>query len=203
MVRNRVRAVSAALAAAMVVALALGTPVQASRVCIPFLSGTECVQFLEGRPDKPGLSKGMKIEITPQELTNTNELTVKIKGFKPNEGLRRFNYNIFGEGRMNEYNLDFRRADKKGNFTWVVAPSTSIYEPSWGQPALCVVGQRSGKLACAYFSVAADGSGGAGSPGVAPAPAATTPAPAATTPAPAPSSTGKCVDAGFTIICTS
>jgi len=98
----------------------------------------------------------MKISITPQELTSANELTVTISGFKPNEGLRRFNYNIFGQGRMNEYSMEFRRADKKGNFTWVVAPSTAIYEPSWGQPALCVVGQRSGKLACAYFSVAPD-----------------------------------------------
>jgi hypothetical protein len=96
----------------------------------------------------------MKISITPQELTSNNELTVNISGFKPNEGLRRFNYNIFGQGRMNEYSMEFRRADKKGNFTWVVAPSTAIYETSWGQPALCVVGQRSGKVACAYFTVA-------------------------------------------------
>lgn len=199
---NRVRGVSAGIVVAAVLSLAQGIPAHASRVCIPFLSGTECIQFLEGRPDKPGLSKGMKIEITPQQLTNTNELTVKIKGFKPKEGLRRFNYNIFGEGRMNEYNLDFRRADKKGHFTWVVAPSTSIYEPAWGQPALCVFGQRSGKLACAYFSVSGEGSSGAASPGLAPNPTPATPAPEATTPAPAPSSTGNCVDAGFTIICS-
>lgn len=150
------RLVSSAITAAILASgVSVGTA-QAARVCVPLLTGTECVEFLEGRPEEPGLSKGMKINITPQELTNTNELTVTISGFRPNEGLRRFNYNIFGQGRMNEYSMEFRRADKKGNFTWVVAPSTSIYQPSWGQPALCVVGQRSGKLACAYFSVAPD-----------------------------------------------
>ena len=150
------RLVSSAIAAAILVSGVSGSTAQAARVCVPLLTGTECVEFLEGRPAEPGLSKGMKISITPQELTSANELTVTISGFKPNEGLRRFNYNIFGQGRMNEYSMEFRRADKKGNFTWVVAPSTAIYEPSWGQPALCVVGQRSGKLACAYFSVAPD-----------------------------------------------
>lgn len=129
-------------------------PAHAKNVCIPYLSGTQCVEFLEGRPSKPGLSKKMKISISPQELTSANELTVTISGFQPNEGLRRFNYNIFGQDRMTEYTLDFRRADAKGNFTWVVAPSTSIYEPSWGPPALCVYGQRSKKLACANFTVA-------------------------------------------------
>lgn len=148
------RLVSSALAAAILVSGVSVSTAQAARVCVPLLTGTECVEFLEGRPEEPGLSKGMKISITPQELTSANELTVTISGFRPNEGLRRFNYNIFGQGRMNEYSMEFRRADKKGNFTWVVAPSTAIYEPSWGPPALCVVGQRSGKLACANFSVA-------------------------------------------------
>ena len=144
---------SAAITALLVTPVSAGTA-QAARVCVPLLTGTECVEFLEGRPEEPGLSKGMKINISPQELTSTNDLTVTIRGFKPSEGLRRFNYNIFGQGRMNEYSMEFRRADKQGNFTWVVAPSTAIYEPSWGSPALCVVGQRSGKLACAYFTVA-------------------------------------------------
>ena len=53
-------------------------------------------------------------EMMPTELTDTNELTVDISGFKPGEGLRRFNYNIFGPKRMNEYSGDFRRADGKG-----------------------------------------------------------------------------------------
>lgn len=197
------RIAGAGLAASATLAFVAVNPAHASRVCIPFLSGTECIQFLEGRPDKPGLSKGMKISITPEELTTTNELVVQIKGFKPNEGLRRFNYNLFGQGRMNEYNLDFKRADKDGNFRWVVSPSTAIYEPSWGKPALCAVGQRSKKLACAYFTVASDGAETA-PVAPAPAPGATTPAPApaATTPAPAPSASGNCIDAGFTILCS-
>lgn len=184
-------------------------PVLASRVCIPFLTGTQCVVFLEGRPTKPGLSKGMTISISPDELTLTNELTVTMKGFKPNEGLRRFNYNIFGQGRMNEYGGEFRRADKRGNFTWIVAPSTAIYEPSWGNPAVCAVGQRSGRLACIEFKVAADGAGDAGSSPGQPTPAPTqsaVPAPAVTptpTPSPTASASDNCRDVGFAILCTS
>lgn len=181
----------------------LASPVQASRVCIPFLTGTQCVQFLEGRPTKPGLSKGMRITIDPPELTATNELVVSIKGFQPNEGLRRFNYNIFGRGRMNEYGGEFRRADRKGNFTWTIGPSTAVYEPSWGPPAVCVYGQRSKRLACANFTVAADGSTTPAQP-AAPDVGQNVPAPnpAPAQPAqPAPAAPG-CVDAGFTVICT-
>lgn len=150
---HRITAVALAVATAGTTLVMGGGAAQAKNVCIPFLGGTQCVEFLEGRPTKPGLSKGMKINITPQELTSANELTVTISGFKPNEGLRRFNYNIFGQDRMNEYSMEFRRADAQGNFTWVVAPSTAIYDPSWGAPALCVYGQRSKKLACANFTV--------------------------------------------------
>ena len=195
---------AAAMCAAVSVAVSLTGPAQAARVCIPFLTGTQCVQFLEGRPSKPGLSKGMRISIDPKELTSSNELTVSIKGFQPNEGLRRFNYNIFGQDRMNEYGGEFRRADKKGNFTWVIAPSTAVYEPSWGPPAVCVYGQRSKRLACANFTVAADEASTTPAQPAAPAPAQTAPAtPAPATSAPAAPAGGNCIDAGFTVLCTS
>lgn len=212
-VRSRRYALGAAVAS-VVGLLSLGPmagPAQAARVCIPFLSGTQCVQFLEGRPTKPGLSKGMRITVDPPELNANNELVVSIKGFQPNEGLRRFNYNIFGQGRMNEYGGDFRRADRKGNFTWTIGPSTAVYEPSWGPPAVCVYGQRSKRLACANFTVAADGSTTPAQP-AAPDPGQNVPAPnpAPAQPAqpaqPTPASGGQvgpgCIDAGFTVICS-
>jgi hypothetical protein len=150
---HRITAATLAAIVAVTTMTVSGGAANAKRVCIPFLSGTQCVEFLEGRPTKPGLSKGMRISITPTELTSANELTVTVSGFKPKEGLRRFNFNIFGQDRMNEYSMEFRRADAQGNFTWIVAPSTAIYEPSWGPPALCVYGQRSKRLACANFTV--------------------------------------------------
>ena len=193
-----VRAVGkAALAAVLVLTLA-PTAAHASTVCIPLLAGTQCVQFLEGRPDKPGLSKGMKMRIVPKVLADGKDLTATIRGFQPGEGLRRFNYNIFGPDRMNEYSGEFRRADAQGRFTWVVSPSTALYKPEWGKPALCVYGQRSKRLACASFGVAASAtattqqsggseqtqqqSGGSQQSGGA--------------------AGSNCVDAGFSIICS-
>ena len=153
--RWRVIVLGGALAAALALVPA-APPAEASVVCVPLLAGTRCVQFLEGRPTKPGLTTGMQITITPTELTDTNELVVDIAGFKPGEGLRRFNYNVFGPKRMNEYSGDFRRADGEGRFHWVVAPSTVLYKRSWGRPALCVHGQRSKRLACGEFTIAAE-----------------------------------------------
>ena len=153
--RSRVVLLGGTLAAALALVPA-APPAEASVVCVPLLAGTRCVQFLEGRPTKPGLTKGMQITIAPTELTDTNELVVDIAGFKPGEGLRRFNYNVFGPKRMNEYSGDFRRADGEGRFHWVVAPSTVLYKRSWGRPALCVYGQRSKRLACGEFTIATE-----------------------------------------------
>jgi uncharacterized membrane protein YgcG len=173
------------------------------------------VQFQDERPNKPGNSKGMKMTLSTDTLTPTNEIVATVKKLKPNEGVRRWNYNIFGQNRMNEYSGNYMTADSKGNFVWTVAPSTAVYEPSWGDPALCVRGIQSMKLACATFKVSDSSSGTT-------APAATAPAtPAPTTPAPSGSggsgsggSSGSgsggsggalpsnCRDYGFTIICT-
>ena len=73
--RVTVRSKLVGLVGAMAVSLALVPAADASVVCVPLLGGTRCVQFLEGRPTKPGLSKGMKISVDPTELTDTNELT--------------------------------------------------------------------------------------------------------------------------------
>ena len=158
----------------------------------------------------------MTISIAPPVLADGVDLTATIAGFIPGEGLRRFNYNIFGRGRMVEYSGEFRRADGRGRFTWIVAPSTSIYDPSWGRPALCVVGQRSLRLACASFSVASEPTTVSASATVprAQKTTATSAAPAksssSTTSASAtretptkPSKNEKCIDAGFSIICSS
>jgi len=195
---------STLLGAVAVISISAPTA-HAARVCIPLLSGTRCVEFQEGRPAKPGLSKGMRISITPQELRSSGDLTVTISGFTPNEGLRRFNYNIQGAKRMVDYSGEFRRADGRGRFTWIVSPPTTIYDPAWGKPALCVYGMRSAKLACAEFTVApetaatapapappvSDGGGGSG-----------TTAGGATPATPAPTPSGNCRDVGFTILCT-
>lgn len=194
---------AAARAVAAVLACTAGiTDAQAARICVPLLSGTQCVQFLEGRPAAPGLSKGMSIRVVPTQLTDGTDLTVTAAGFAPNEGLRRFNYNIFGPGRMNEYSGEFRRADAKGRFSWIVSPSTAIYQPSWGTPALCLYGQRSRRLACTSFTVAGmDTVAGGMAAGNAPAGALTgggSPTPQSpTTPA-----EGNCKDMGFTTLCT-
>ena len=181
------------------------SPVQAARVCIPLLAGTKCVQFQEGRPAKPGLSKGMRIAITPTELKDGGDLTVTISGFAPNEGLRRFNYNIQGAKRMVDYSGEFRRADGSGRFTWIVSPPTTIYDPAWGRPALCVYGMRSTRLACAEFTVAPD----TAAPAPAPAPpdagggtGSTNGGSQPAAPTPTPSTTGSCRDVGFTVLCT-
>jgi len=184
------------------------------------LTGTGCVQFQDERPNKPGNSKGMKMTLSTDTLTPTNEIVATVKKLKPNEGVRRWNYNIFGQNRMNEYSGNYMTADSKGNFVWTVAPSTAVYEPSWGDPALCVRGIQSMKLACATFKVSDASSGTTAPAATAPAtpapstPKATTPAPATPAPAtPAPGSSGgsggsggalpsNCRDYGFTIICT-
>jgi hypothetical protein len=177
----------------------------AATVCIPFLTGTGCVVFQEARPNRPGTSPGMRVTLTPTELTPTGELVMQIRGFQPGEGLQRWNYNIFGQGRMNEYTGEYRQADRRGRFRWVVAPSTAIYEPSWGKPALCVRGIKSQRLACAQFTVA-DGSGEQDQNPSAPAPSAPAPGtnPASPSPTPAPTSTlpPNCKDYGFTVMCT-
>jgi hypothetical protein len=150
--RARVIVLGGALAAALALVPA-APPADATVVCVPMLAGSRCVQFLEGRPTKPGLTDGMEITIEPTELTDTNELVVDIAGFRPGEAVRRFNYSVFGPKRMNEYSGNFRRADGKGRFHWVVAPSTVLYKRSWGRPALCVQGMRSRRLACAEFTI--------------------------------------------------
>ena len=182
-------------------------PATAARVCIPLLSGTQCVDFLEGRPTKPGLSKGMSASMTPQELTGAGDVTMRVSGFRPREGLRLFNYNIFGQNRMVEYSAGTRRADGKGGLTWTTSPSTAIYEQAWGRPALCAYGMRSGRLACASFSVAADTADPL-VPATPPNASGDVPVPpvAPPTPAPSPSSASNpgenCVDYGFTTLCT-
>jgi hypothetical protein len=173
------------------------------------------VQFQDERPNKPGNSKGMKMTLSTDTLTPTNEIVATVKKLKPNEGVRRWNYNIFGQNRMNEYSANYMTADSKGDFVWTVAPSTAVYEPSWGDPALCVRGIQSMRLACATFKVS-NSSSGTTTP-TAPAtpapstPKATTPAPATPSPTtPAPGSSGgsggalpsNCRDYGFTIMCT-
>ena len=170
---------------------------------MPLLAGTECTVFLEGRPDRPGRSPGMTITITPAALADGVDLTASITGFLPGEGLRRFNYNIFGRGRMVEYSGEFRRADARGRFTWIVSPSTGIYREAWGRPALCVVGQRSQRLACAWFAVATEPAAARPAPAAPakPARAATTTSPSRTAPAEK-GKDGKCIDAGFSIICS-
>lgn len=172
----------------------------AATVCIPFLTGTGCVVFQEARPNRPGTSPGMKVTLNPDVLTPTGDLVMEISGFRPREELQRWNYNMFGQQRMNEYTGEFRRADSKGRFRWTVAPSTAIYEPSWGKPALCVRGIRSQRLACAEFSVAESSSDQGPSTPSAPA----TPEGGTATPIPSPSSTlpPNCKDYGFTIMCT-
>ena len=141
----------------------------------------------------------MRITITPSILEDDVDLRAAISGFLPGEGLRRFNYNIFGHGRMVEYSGEFRRADARGRFTWVVSPSTSIYDRAWGRPALCVVGQRSLRLACAWFTVARRAEPRPPAAPAAPARASTTQAREAQ---PRPSKDGNCVDAGFSVICS-
>ena len=179
----------------------------AARVCIPLLSGTQCVDFLEGRPTEPGLTKGMSASMSPQELKGAGAVTMRVSGFRPREGLRLFNYNIFGQKRMVEYSAGTRRADAKGGLTWTTSPSTAIYEPEWGKPALCAYGMRSGRLACASFSVAADTvdplvpATPPGASGEVPVPPT---APSTPTPTPTTSSNPgeNCVDYGFTTLCT-
>jgi hypothetical protein len=179
--------------------------VPSATVCIPFLSGTGCVVFQEQRPNRPGTSKGMKVSLSPKVLTNDGELVMQISGFKPGEGLQRWNYNIFGEQRMNEYTMDYRQADGKGRFRWVVSPSTSIYEPSWGKPALCVRGIKSQRLACAEFTVAGADDSGTSDPSNPTTPSTpATPGTGSATPTPTPSSSlpPNCKDYGFTVMCT-
>jgi len=172
----------------------------AATVCIPFLTGTGCVVFQEARPNRPGTSRGMRVTLTPTELTPTGDLVMQIRGFEPGEALQRWNYNIFGQGRMNEYTGEFRKADDRGRFRWVVAPSTAIYEPSWGNPALCVRGIRSQRLACAEFTVA----GSSGAQGQDPSAPGSGTNPQSPSPTPAPTSTlpPNCRDYGFTVMCT-
>ena len=177
----------------------------AATVCIPFLTGTGCVVFQEARPNRPGTSKGMKVTLTPDVLASGGDLVMEISGFRPREALQRWNYNIFGQERMNEYTGEFLRADRKGRFRWVVSPSTAIYEPSWGKPALCVRGIRSQRLACAEFTVA-DASGSDGSGGGESGTGSQSPAPAPNPESPSPSPSGtlppNCRDYGFTVMCT-
>ena len=188
---------TAVLSLGLLAGVGIAPEAAAAKVCVPLRTGTQCVEFLEGRPSEPGLSKGMAISVSPRELTSAGTLTVKITGFRPREGLRRFNFNIFGQNRMVEYSSDFRRADSKGAFSWKVAPSTAIYESTWGEPALCVLGQRSRKLACASFSVApeaTDTSVPESSPDVG--------APESTPTTSPPTAGGNCRDYGFTVMCT-
>jgi len=160
------------------------------------------VVFQEARPNRPGTSKGVKVTLAPTVLTPDGELVMEIKGLRPNEGVQRWMYNVTGQGRMHEYTGEFRRADGKGSFRWVVSPSTAIYEPSWGKPALCVRGMRSLKLACAEFAVADDSGSGTQDP----ATPSTAPGPSSSSPTPAPAPTGtlppNCRDYGFTVMCT-
>lgn len=179
----------------------------AARVCVPLLSGTQCVDFLEGRPTEPGLSKGMSASMSPKELKGTGGVTLRVSGFQPREGLRLFNYNIFGQNRMVEYSAGTRRADARGGLTWKTSPSTAIYESEWGKPALCAYGMRSGRLACASFSVAADTADQL-VPTTPPGASGDVPVPPTvpSTPAPSPATSSNpgenCVDYGFTTLCT-
>lgn len=196
-----------------------------SRVCIPFLTGTGCVQFQDARPSRPGLSKGVTATLTPSTLTPGGDLTLAVTGLQPGEGVRRWNYNLFGQKRMNEYTELYLEADRRGRLRWTVSPSTALWEPEWGPPALCVRGIQANRLACAEFAIADDSAPApAASPTPAPAatpapapaaspapvaPSVTSPAPTTTTPAPTatprPTSTlpANCRDVGFTILCTS
>lgn len=201
--------------AATLVALALasGSPAlahapaaqPAATVCIPLLTGTGCVVFQEARPNRPGTSKGMQVTLTPDVLTSNGDLVMEISGFRPREALQRWNYNIFGQERMNEYTEQFLRADRRGRFRWVVSPTTAIYEPSWGKPALCVRGIRSLRLACAEFTVAGAEDSGSQDPGGSTNPTTpSTPGTGSATPTPSPSGTlaPNCKDFGFTVMCT-
>lgn len=174
----------------------------ATTVCIPSISGSGCVIFQDARPTKPGTSRGMKVSLTPTELTSGGELVMEIGGFKPGEGLRRWHYNLFSQGQMTEYSMDYDEADGKGRFRWKVSPATTLYTSSWGKPALCVRGIRSKRLACAEFTVAEDSTSGSQDPGTTP----TDPVPGTdpASPSPSPSSTlpANCKDYGFVVMCT-
>ena len=184
-----------AAASAVMVPVLLAEPAQATRVCIQYLDGYRCEVFREPTPSAPGNTRGMTMTITPEVLTGTNELRVTAGKFTKGEVVRAWVYNIFGQQRMSAL-TNVYEANSKGRVSFVYAPSTALYEAAWGQPYICMRGERSLKLACAPFSVADES-------GAQPTPAPTTPTtPTSPTPKPSGSLAPGCVDAGFTIICT-
>ena len=195
------------LIGALGVAVSVAPPAGATRVCIEYLDGYRCETFREPTPKAPGNTRGMTMSITPQVLTGTNELQITAGRFTKGEVVRAWVYNIFGQGRMSAL-TNVYEANKKGRVSITYAPSTTLYEASWGQPYMCMRGERSLKLACAPFSIADSSAPNPQptptSPGTPGSPSAPT---SPSTPAsPSPSSSGSlapgCIDAGFTIICT-
>lgn len=194
------RSILLLVATAVLTVGGVGAPASATTVCIEYLDGYRCEVFLEPRPKAPGNTRGMKMTITPNVLTSTNELSISAGRFTKGEIVRTWVYNIFGKGRMSEL-TNVHKANAKGRVAIAYAPSTTLYEPGWGTPYVCMRGERSLKLACAPFSIAEDGSGGAPAQS-APASAATSPAAPAPAATPKPSATGNCRDVGFTVLCT-
>lgn len=130
----------------------MATPAQAKTVCIQYLDGYRCEVFRTPRPNAPGNTRGMNMTITPNVLTSTNELQITAGKFTKGEVVRTWVYNIFGQGSMSEL-TNVHEADGKGQVSITYAPSTTLYKPEWGQPAICMRGERSLKLACALFTV--------------------------------------------------
>ena len=183
----------------LVTAVGLAGPASATRVCINFFDGNRCEIFREPTPTAPGNSPGMKMTISPSTLTGTNELKISAGRFTKGEIVRVWVYNIFGQGRMSAL-TNVHEANAKGRVSITYAPSTALYESSWGAAAMCMRGERSLKLACEPFTVADDGSGSEPTP--TPAPSGSSSPGASPTPTPSSSLAPGCVDAGFTILCT-
>lgn len=190
---RRIRWLAGTATVGLLLSLSTAAPVHATKVCIQYLDGYRCEIFREPTPTAPGNTRGMSMSIRPDVLTGANELRVSAGRFTKGEVVRAWVFNIFGQQRMSAL-TNVYEANGKGRVSFTYAPSTALYESSWGQPYICMRGERSLRLACAPFSVATDTA------------AEPTPAPTST-PTPSPSPSGSlapgCIDAGFTIICTS